>query len=1162
MSLTPALRVPLGIPGQAQPASEAAAPWVVQQDTCATDTDAWPTDPAWAPHGEAPLTDRVVTVAAARGPYVTVYSQEVFTASRTGGKSHRRSAHVLTQALGQSPPSHGHMRILGSRTSSHSSASWRDHRWDTMQAATVGTTHTKVSHGASAESAIDAEDLLEKQYKAHTDAPVISHPEGVGYTAHAHVHARHTPRSPHATQATTVSGVYTDMQVEVSGAASEHFHETRAPPRAIRRLVTPDGSDIVRMLVSDGACELPDQVSLPHAYLFVLQASGRLSAWRLDTLIFVASTSIHLESDHAPGMAGTDYAMHPVAGRPGQKAHVLAGCAPHFFLVCCDGHRLHKLHALNVAGTCASGMLDADGALLSLCVSARDSVERSIYALGKDRKPISSERISLCEAAQKSGCDSGELVALRMGPDRALVGLSGTLLAIDTSGQAAHVTLPSALRTVRAAPDNRVLCICEEHLVLVDVSGQICVEHADVLEERQSAALAAFLLPDGHTGVVDGVPTAYVAPAPTAILPITMTRIVMAIDGGITTADMSQVLSGSSLSPTPGSKPSWNADITVLQHLGNPRTGTRYILGGSDRGDICVWNATTLALEADWSGFAAPLRHVVPLVGLPHTSRLYGCVLCVAEDSTAGLLLLDDPRLMQLFPGADMPLVCVAARNDELLLQYGKLVRIWNIQTQEMVQSLSEKDVNLSDWQTFVVPQSARGVPLDGGVPAGMLALSGAAPSAVSVLVADMRRCFESTTKTAKGVLGAAGVNAAIDGALDRIQTSEVQELRLIPQADPAAAKITGPVSVLQRVFLPHTAGDACQALLSGPPLHALVADGVAGFLSVATEALSDSEHLTTSAAAAQWLLAGTALVLLTSMIDGMHDASIAALQRLVEPSGRMCMPSLVVLAQHVVDENEVLRAAARLLFRPYCAAAEPESLMRLADKWAQQLGRNGIDAGALLVLGLVATERYAYMTPSLLKSVSHAIAQCISPRAPPEHAAVALELCATGFDVWQHYVDAVSLVRGIFELSADETATVPLRAAARRATLALAAQHGALFMSTLAMDILHPPTPHHNQVALRLVAFLVRHKPLALYPSLPRLAEAVVKSLDPTAARASMVQAATVMISELVNTYPSISFHRQSQRLAVGTHEGAVWYALLRFKRTYEAGDGMQLLP
>jgi WD40 repeat protein len=50
------------------------------------------------------------------------------------------------------------------------------------------------------------------------------------------------------------------------------------------------------------------------------------------------------------------------------------------------------------------------------------------------------------------------------------------------------------------------------------------------------------------------------------------------------------------------------------------------------------------------------------------------------------------------------------------------------------------------------------------------------------------------------------------------------------------------------------------------------------------------------------------------------------------------------------------------------------------------------------------------------------------------------------------------------------------------------------------------------------------------------------VRSLDPRGnLRGVLQQTATFILSELVKTYPSIAFHGKGQRLAVGTHEGAV---------------------
>jgi len=82
-----------------------------------------------------------------------------------------------------------------------------------------------------------------------------------------------------------------------------------------------------------------------------------------------------------------------------------------------------------------------------------------------------------------------------------------------------------------------------------------------------------------------------------------------------------------------------------------------------------------------------------------------------------------------------------------------------------------------------------------------------------------------------------------------------------------------------------------------------------------------------------------------------------------------------------------------------------------------------------------------------------------------------------------------------------------------------------------------------------------VPQKPLVLYPSLPRLLEAVVKSLDPanTSGREAVIDAVTEILGIVVRTFPTVDFHAASQRLAVGTSEGAViMYDLKTATRLY----------
>ena len=90
-------------------------------------------------------------------------------------------------------------------------------------------------------------------------------------------------------------------------------------------------------------------------------------------------------------------------------------------------------------------------------------------------------------------------------------------------------------------------------------------------------------------------------------------------------------------------------------------------------------------------------------------------------------------------------------------------------------------------------------------------------------------------------------------------------------------------------------------------------------------------------------------------------------------------------------------------------------------------------------------------------------------------------------------------LLQGLFLLSTSPTQPAEdLRTLANRAILSVASVNPQLFMTTLAFDVLHTRSTEQRMATMKLVAFMVRKKPVVLFPSLAKLAEAVVRSLDP----------------------------------------------------------------
>jgi len=171
---------------------------------------------------------------------------------------------------------------------------------------------------------------------------------------------------------------------------------------------------------------------------------------------------------------------------------------------------------------------------------------------------------------------------------------------------------------------------------------------------------------------------------------------------------------------------------------------------------------------------------------------------------------------------------------------------------------------------------------------------------------------------------------------------------------------------------------------------------------------------------------------------------------------------------------------------------------------------------------------------------------------------ATAVDLCSRGFNIWQQYIDATAMLRSLFALATNtrkESVAGNIGPQARQAVLNIVTHNTGLFMTTLSLDIMNAQGVEHRRSIMQLVAFLIRKRPLVIHPNLPRLVEAVVKSLDPNsnANRDAVLDTATEILGHVVQTFPTVDFHTDSQKLAVGTSEGAViMYDLKTATRLY----------
>ena len=94
-------------------------------------------------------------------------------------------------------------------------------------------------------------------------------------------------------------------------------------------------------------------------------------------------------------------------------------------------------------------------------------------------------------------------------------------------------------------------------------------------------------------------------------------------------------------------------------------------------------------------------------------------------------------------------------------------------------------------------------------------------------------------------------------------------------------------------------------------------------------------------------------------------------------------------------------------------------------------------------------------------------------------HQVLAIDLCTRGFQVWQHYVDAREILRALFTLATnsrkESISAQNVGPQALLAVLQIASSNTALFMTTLALDILSPSGIDHRKSVMQIFAFLIR---------------------------------------------------------------------------------------
>ncbi|WVQ79391.1 hypothetical protein IAT38_001488 [Cryptococcus sp. DSM 104549] len=584
------------------------------------------------------------------------------------------------------------------------------------------------------------------------------------------------------------------------------------------------------------------------------------------------------------------------------------------------------------------------------------------------------------------------------------------------------------------------------------------------------------------------------------------------------------------------------ASVTCMKLIRDPSEGgKRFLVVGDEDGVVRIWTADTFKFCGSWTLFAWPV-HSFTLIDVPQAGHLQGHLLCTSEAGTIGILSLRDMEQLFLIPASRTPLRRIFVENTDILIAYanGK-ARVWNTKTQEFRRSTgldaSEDMLQAGDWAEVDLKEHH-----------GSKALS------------SSTNCSRSGSELGRLLdLDLREVGRWLHSSKNNPNHSPLPALRTL-------------LSVVLTFGINDTVDETCTSKLGihRPTKPIVIGQGSSERAYAITYATGVEAWRVSHAMTGLRQLA--IITLLRPFLDSpdheRYAAEVIAFYTASLPSN-IIEPDLEFFASYYMDPSTDVHQAARMLFaarvgRLSEAEIEDVTQSRESGLPSHQTGASRLSAVAantLCLLGGIALQRYQLINPSVLKALSESVALYLhEPRCT--HLPLAIELCSKGFANWQTYVDPSDLLRRLFHLATNKeppsmssTSSTSIAAQSRLAVLHVASANAPLFMSTLSMDILDSRTAESRSSIMKLCVFMARKKPAVLENGLPRIAEAVVKSLDPNVGkmRDDVWQAATVILHELVLAFSTIDFHSGTQRLAVGTHEGAViMYDLKTASRLY----------
>ncbi|KAF9912668.1 hypothetical protein EC991_009404 [Linnemannia zychae] len=552
-----------------------------------------------------------------------------------------------------------------------------------------------------------------------------------------------------------------------------------------------------------------------------------------------------------------------------------------------------------------------------------------------------------------------------------------------------------------------------------------------------------------------------------------------------------------------------------------------FILTGGKDCSARIWNIESGTEVACFNNHSRPVTHFLQVPD-DVNSRVKRSVISIAEDHSIAIISIEEMSCIYLFGGYEHALVSIQWRPPEdyiVLWHADETAFVWQMQTGHLDRIVKGETARaiMADtrWNTCEIsprrPSSSKRAFDCMTVPLGVTDQAATKSSAVSSpepsVSARHRRIFSGQSRSST-----------------KVKTGATDEPVLLSEAAQkclrAAKLILGAYGNIS-ILAPSSRNGASDSWCVSPTM---TASKLIGILSL-SKMIATAQNLDVD-------------------MDTWSKGYCNVTQDSVGP--KFCPPSLSFLAKYWQDPQVEIQEVTKVILLSAIGRMSKADIASLVKYWAAFLPAAALPdscssqymARSAIILGIIGAETPEALPEKVRKLAALSLTILLNDDSRLSYKVASIDLLSQGFAAWQPFIRADAVLKTLFVMAMDTQSVNSLVSRrARRAIAQIALVNPALFVTTLTQDILDSKRPHERTGLLKLISIFSRKNPAVLYNGIPRLAEAIVKSLDPTVPnmRDNLLPVGTSVLLDLVQSYPQLDFHIGSQKLAVGTAEGAI---------------------